>query len=87
MGAKTSTNNHSTVPLSRIMYLKNITVKLYMRGAHLTISCKITGHLVRHYQSIKVTDFFRQSEGRITDRNIDTFQLPYDTLLLYHKAI
>jgi len=59
-----------------------------MHGVNLTISCKVTGHLVLHYQSIKVTTFFRPSEGRITDRNVDTFQLPYDdTLFSYHNAI
>jgi hypothetical protein len=34
MVAKISTSNHSTVPLSCIMYLKNITTKLYMHGVN-----------------------------------------------------
>jgi hypothetical protein len=84
MGAKISTNNHSTVPLSRIMYLKNITVKLYMRGANLAIFWKITGHLVRHYQRVSR---WQISSGKVKAALPTGTQIPFSCLTTHYFCI
>jgi hypothetical protein len=87
MVAKISTSNHSNILLSCIVYLKNITTKLYMHGVNWQFLARSPDTLCGTI-SVKVTNFFPPSLGHIADRNIDNFQLPYNKiLLLYHSAI